>query len=325
MRLGPRLSLGFMLSVAASWAVGCLGPTAGSERGGSPSAAGAAARARPVAFADGQAVYLDQLAGPLLEAAGGQALSELVLSGAIQRLLAVRGLVLDNELINAEKALLLENLDPDNEDSAQLQLRQLRDRRGLGQKRFAALLQRNAGLRFLVREQVVLTSGALERAYRLNHGERYRVRLIVTSTLADAAWLKRKIEAGENFADLAVKHSTDASAARGGLLPPISPEDPTYPEAVRNALVSLDERPAQVSDIVIVDAGFALLRLERKIEAEPVELDDVKDQLTRWLHRDAERLLMEQLARELLADADVVVLDPSLSWQQHKSRLLGQP
>jgi parvulin-like peptidyl-prolyl isomerase len=180
-------------------------------------------------------------------------------------------------------------------------------------------------MRMLVQNQVQVTPDALQQAYRLTYGEKYHARVITVPTLADANRLRGLLAAGEaDFAHLAVTRSTDPSAVQGGLLPPISPADPAFPAVIREALVRLDEQGRTLSDVIAVDNGYALLKLERKTTPEAVEFADVKDELAEQVRRSAERVLMQQLARELLAEADVVVLDPALqqSWERQSDAML---
>ena len=86
----------------------------------------------------------------------------------------------------AEEAIIRQSLSEDEDVAARL-LADLRERRGLGPVRFAALLKRNAGLRRLVEDQVTVTEPAVRQAYRLAHGPAARVRLIVMPTLRGGA------------------------------------------------------------------------------------------------------------------------------------------
>ncbi|MEM9420755.1 MAG: peptidylprolyl isomerase, partial [Planctomycetota bacterium] len=112
------------------------------------------------------------------------------------------------------------------------------------------------------------------------------------------------------------------SKAQGGLLSPIRPEDTSYPSAMRQAIDGLEV--GQVSQPIAIDGGFALLKLEEKIAAAEVEFDDVKDSLELAVRGRTERVLMQQLARELLSGAELVVLDPTLKalWEAQRESLL---
>ena len=184
--------------------------------------------------------------------------------------------------------------------------------------RFGRLLARNAALRLLIQEQVQVTDVALQQAHSLRYGSRYEARLIVVDSLAAAAKLVHEANAGRSFVELVMEHSADSSRANGGLIGPISLADPSYPKAIRQTLARL--KPGDVSQSVALERGFAILKLERKSEAQQVPFDDVKKALTDQVRRQAERLLMERLARTLLDEAKLVVRDPALrtSWDQHK-------
>jgi parvulin-like peptidyl-prolyl isomerase len=285
-----------------------------------------AARQQTMAYVDGEAVTLGALHRPMVEAAGGLALSEVVLDRLLERRLRSAGITLDDQRVQAERRLLAESLGADNADEAARLVQEIRRRRGLGEARFTALLWRNAAMRALVEGRVEVTPEAIERAYRLTYGERYHARIVTVPTLTDANRVRGQLLAGEvEFSDAAIEHSTDPSAVQGGLLPAISPVDPAVPQAIRDTLVRMDRDGRLLSDVVALDSGYALLRLERKSVAQSVELADVEDRLAEDVRRSAERVLMQQLARELLASANVVVLDPSLdaSWQVQRRVLLG--
>lgn len=281
----------------------------------------------PLAYVNGQTVTLGMIQPALLELAGGQVLGEAVVDAMLAQRLSQAGLTLTPQAIETEKALLVETLEPQNEDEATLLLREIRRRRGLGDTRFLNLLRRNAMMRLLVQHQVNVTDDELRQAYRLHYGETYHARVLTVSTLAEASRLRALLTEGKaDFADLAVKRSTDPSAIQGGLLPPISPVDPAFPQVIRDTLVRLDQAGQKLSDVVALDNGYALIHLERKTVPDHVEFADVKERLAEQVRRSAERVLMQQLARELLAEATVVVLDPALdaSWQAQKKAMLGQ-
>jgi parvulin-like peptidyl-prolyl isomerase len=261
---------------------------------------------------------------PLAEAAGGQVLAEWVLDRALARRLAERGLKVDDQAIAFERQMLLEGLSEDADEAARL-LRELRDNRGLGPRRFDQLLARNASMRLLVRDGVQVSDDAVREAFELAYGQRYEARVIVVASAAEAARIARQAREGASFIDLALQHSTDASRAQGGLLPPISLADVTYPDAFRTVLRTLE--PGQVSSPIALGNGFALLKLERKTQAADVKLDDVQEVLRQRVRRRDEALAMQRLARTLLEESDPVILNPTLQagWQQQRRRLGAAP
>ncbi len=262
----------------------------------------------PLAFIDGQPVTLEQMRPGLLETAGRVLLNEMILDRQLDMQLKQRNLQISDKDIAAEKQRLLDTLSDDPDEAARL-LAQLRERRNLGDQRFAAFLTRNAELRALIADQVEVTPAAIRQEYDLTYGPRYRARVIVTATLRQAADLRQRAQS-EDFADLALQHSIDPSAATGGLLEPISAADPAYPQAIREVLMKLE--PNQISDPVSIEGGFAILKLEATIPGSAEALPDVRDKLAEQVRRRAERLLMDQLARQLIAQANVVILDGDL-------------
>jgi parvulin-like peptidyl-prolyl isomerase len=264
----------------------------------------------PVAYVNGQPVTWSQIQTPLIEAGGGQVLVELVMDRSLEQRLAERSLRVSEQDIQAEERLLGETLSRDADQASRL-LRELRNRRGLGDWRYAKLLWRNAAMRMLVQPEVVVNDATLQQAYEIRYGARYEARLIVANQAGEANAIVRRARDGAVFSDLAVQHSIDSSKANGGRIDPINPADPSWPEGVRDAIVKL--QPGEVSDPILMDNGYAILRLERKIDAQAVRFDDVRDQLARHARRDVEQGLMQRLARTTVAESNVTVLDPALS------------
>ncbi len=281
--------------------------------------------ARPVALIDARPVTWGELRESLTEAAGAQALREVILERGLGTLLADRGIAISEDAIAAERTLFITSLDADPNVALRL-LDELRKRQGLGATRFRKLLWQNAALRALVADRVQVTDDAVQRMFDLVHGPKRQARLIMVPNLAEAERVLARVEIGEAFSDIAVEVSTDASAARGGLLEPISRNDETYPAAVREALWQLElvpadspgSSPGNVSNPILLDTGYAIVKLERKFAADDVQLADVRAEMERLVKINQERTLMDQLARTILRGANVTVIDAALSdsWQR---------
>lgn len=261
--------------------------------------------AQPVAFINSQPVTVADLQPGLFDLAGREMLNELILDRAI----AAQHITVTDDDVTAERQRMLTMLADDPDEAARL-LTELRLRRGLSDARFAALLHRNAALRKLVADQVVITPAAVQQAYDIEYGPRFRGRVITTRTLDRAAEL-RVLAEDQPFADLALQYSTDPSSITGGTLPPISPADDTYPKAVRDTLARLGV--GEISQPVSVEGGFAILKLEETIPGSDVPLDKARPDLEQRVRLRMERTLMDQLARRLIAAADVLVLDRDLN------------
>ncbi len=146
-----------------------------------------------------------------------------------------------------------------------------------------------------------------EHGEELNRPERVRARIILrelprnASRAAVAGELDRLREiqamflSGSSFADLAVRYSQDESAAGGGLLPPFERSEAS-PELAR-VIDSLE--PGELSDVVRLPQGLALVQLEGVDEATSVPFEDVALEMRGRLLRERR----EERLRESLAEA----------------------
>ena len=156
--------------------------------------------------------------------------------------------------------------------------------------------------------------------YDIAHGPRRQARLIIAPGLNDAQAAINRVNAGELFADVAVEVSTDTSAARGGLLEPISRADASYPQVMREALWALV--PGELSRPVFLSDRYAVLSLVRVIDADGADFSAVRPDLERLVRLNQERILMDDLARRLLTEATVTIIDDEIkwSWDSRKNR-----
>ena len=146
----------------------------------------------------------------------------------------------------------------------------------------------------------------------------------MTDSLPRASALRERAAGGESFADLASLNSTDASAAQGGLLSPISPADPTYPKAMRQALASMPV--GGISDLIAAEDRFIIMKLQEKLPAEPITFEQARPELEKTVRLEVEGQRMQQAARSMLTEAKVVVLDPALNknWLTQQAKMQGQ-
>ncbi|MAE67498.1 MAG: hypothetical protein CMJ18_24830 [Phycisphaeraceae bacterium] len=277
---------------------------------------------RPLAYVNSQLVGMDQLQPLLIEASGGEVLAEYVLTQLIDARLSEQGLAVGDREVEREREFLLESLSDDPAEAQRL-LVEVRRRRGLGATRFPAMLRRNAGLRLLVQENIAITDQSLRDTYQLIYGPRYECRLITVDAIGSAGEVARRAGAGESFGALASRFSTHVSADRGGVMPPISPQDSAYPAELLRVLGQM--QPGEASDPIAVETGFAILKLERVIAGSSIPFEQVRGDVARIVRRRTERMLQEKLARELLAAAEVTVLDRHLAtrWRRRIGDVLS--
>lgn len=264
---------------------------------------------RPLAMLEGQPIGISTMQARLIEQSGAETLRELRLEAALRKTLLEAELSVEEADTAREETLLLERFSSD-EDTARMVLQTLRRNEGLGPERYAALLWRNAALRMLVKEEIELTPDTLQRLYLLEHGPKMVIRIMVVATLQEAEELHGRLIGGEDFEDLAASRSIDASRDRGGLLDPISSEDPTWPQALRSQIADL--QPGELSGIVFFDDRFAIARLERTLPADDVSFEAVRDEIELAAQLSQERLRMAELAGRLGIKPKIKVLDPVL-------------
>jgi parvulin-like peptidyl-prolyl isomerase len=260
---------------------------------------------------DGNQVAAEALWPALAEASGATVLREAALDRALSLELQKRRITVTAADTEAERSLLLDSLSAERESAARL-LEALRRREGLGPNRFAALLERNAALRALVRDQVQITDEALRTAWDMLSGPRRQVRIMSLGSLPEADRAAAAVRGGQSFIDVAVERSVDQSAARGGLLEPFARSDPSYPESLRQAAFSL--QPGQLSSPILLPQGYVICTLVGERPGSGQSFDAMRPQLERSVRLSQERLLMDQLARRLLRETRVTVFDDSLNW-----------
>ncbi len=282
---------------------------------------------RVVALVGDRALGWGDLAQELAEAAGGQILEETALRIALEETCRARGLSVPADAVNAERRLLAELLASSADvsaDDAERLVADVRARRGRGERRFEALLWRNAALRMLVRKDalVQVSDADIDTAYALKHGPRFRARLILVTTMEQAEQVKARLAGGESFADVAAQISVDPSSARGGMLDPFSPSDARYPVAVRRALADLPDGATSLPIAVTwgeatgAISGFAVLKREGTISppGQAPQIDTVRATLEREIRTVRERAEMDKLARALLEQTRISAMDGSLNW-----------
>ncbi|MBL8991463.1 MAG: peptidyl-prolyl cis-trans isomerase [Phycisphaerae bacterium] len=286
--------------------------------------------ARPVAIIDDAAVTWNDLRPALCEAAGAAVLADAVLDVRLSRRAAARGIAVTDGDLARERDLLLERLPAQDPDRAADVLGTLRRARGLGDARFPALLRRNALLRALVADAVVINDAVLRQAYAVKYGPRTVGRVIAVSTQQEAAEIHRDIArlaaaarpAGAApddesvpahlFGQFAAERSRDASAARAGQLEPFSLDDPDTPAALRSAAATL--AVGRMSRVLALDSGYAILLVTGRVPAADVPFESVRDALEAESRLRQQRMLMQDLADRLLAEPGVSVMDRDLGW-----------
>jgi parvulin-like peptidyl-prolyl isomerase len=268
-----------------------------------------------VALVENTPIHADDLTPSLFELAGREALREQVLDILLRQELARRGLSVSNDAVDRERSLFDERISSTGlKGDSGVMATEVYRARGLGPVRRQAMFWRNAALRLLTDDTVEVSDSDVDTAMELAYGPKVNARVIVTETERDAAEVLRLLGPSPSssvFARLAERHSIDPTSSRGGLLQPIHLADSNYPVAVRELLGAAST--GSLSSIIPLEDGAAILLKEGTSPAS-IPPAGARLRLKRELEVQLERGAMDAIARRLISEARVDVLDRSLGW-----------
>ena len=114
-----------------------------------------------------------------------------------------------------------------------------------------------------------------------------------------------RLDAGEEFAELAQEYSDDPSAQQGGDLGEFGPGE-MVPE-FEAAAFALEE--GEISDPVRSDFGYHLIQLNQKLELSEDELAEQEDQIRNRIVNEREQQIIRDWLEELKAEAEIEIKD----------------
>ena len=169
-----------------------------------------------------------------------------------------------------------------------------------------------------LRQGVIVSSRETERYYNDNielfsTPEQVRASHILFKTEGkDEAAVKAAAEkvlaeakGGADFAELAKKHSQDTSAQGGGDLGLVGRGQTVKPfEDVAFTL-----KPGEVSEVVVTDFGYHIIKVEARQGGQAVALDTVRDQVRQFLVNRKTQEQLQALVESLRKSAQVQVLE----------------
>ena len=269
----------------------------------------------------------DRLMQFLVETRGLDALLNLMQLELAEEQARRRGVSVGEAEIRAETQRTLDDAFRGNEGVTEADYGQLLDQllaqQQLSRAEFDVIVRTNANLRAVARDAVreKVDEEVLQRAFRARYGEQARVRVIGVETLPEVQAVRQRLDAGEEFADVAAEANADPELRRTrGELPPFTRQS-DYPEPFKEAAFGL--AVGGVSEAVQAGDGYAVVKLEELIPPKVVEFADVRDELAEQLAEEqAQRAipaLRRRLAAVLMTDA-LEVGDPRLA-EQLKARI----
>lgn len=139
------------------------------------------------------------------------------------------------------------------------------------------------------------------------HADEVRVRHIVTDTRAKAEEILKRIQSGENFAELAVKHSISPDRAQGGALGYY--ERGVYPTVFDKAF---DMNHGEVSAIVESEYGFHIFKLLDKRPAGFKSLEEVAAVIQKKLFEEKLKSHYKMFINKARQEVSVKIIEENL-------------
>lgn len=139
----------------------------------------------------------------------------------------------------------------------------------------------------LLTKDVVVSNKELKSYYEKNKEQfnvppAYHLAQIIVKTKEEAKEAIKELSQGSNFSALAMERSVDEfSANEGGDIGYISDDDDRYPSEYINTAKTLKD--GAYSDPIKVDKGYAILKLEGKINGKKYSFNAVKEQIRRQI------------------------------------------
>lgn len=117
--------------------------------------------------------------------------------------------------------------------------------------------------------------------------------------------LRKRIDAGEDFAELAMQHSDDPRGRTGGLLKPRNPDAFESPYDVL-AAKSKEMKPGQVAGPIEAPGRFFLMKVEDKQDQAYQPLAEVQDQVREEILRERHVAALKELETEVFQQVRTV-------------------
>lgn len=251
-----------------------------------------------VAVVNGQNITKQQLYELLVNTYGEDALDVLIRRTLIVQEAEKEGVTITRQelekklttLIESEIYALMRAYKIEDKESLKNELQKLDSDITDLEKKLARKLKSQAKVELLAEKvmdkKIVITEKDLKEAYENEYGEKIEARQIVFKLRRDAEDAAEKLRLGADFATMAQKMSIDrASAARGGMMQPFSPND-----SLGQKVAHL--KPGEISSIIQTDYGYHILKIIDRKKAKNKSFESVKDEL--------EKIVRNQISRERL-------------------------
>ncbi len=269
---------------------------------------------------NGVPVAKSRLVDLLLESHGVALTEQLIVLEAARRDAAEKGIVVSQADIEREYTRSLDGLLGDvaagdsealRKQAAETLLDDMLASRNSSRRAYMIVMERNAILRKIVEPDIALDEEAISLEFDRLYGKRIEIRHIQTASNEDLQQLLHERAMGAEFGVLAMRYSANrATAERLGLLPPFAENDLEIPEPIRREAFLLP--PGQDSTPIYVDGWYHVIRVERRIAAEPVSLDAVREAVESSVRERLVDAAMRAAHAAMFQESEIEIHDPKL-------------
>lgn len=249
-------------------------------------------------------VTMSELNGPLVDAYGLNVLLNLVQLELAQKQAEETKVSVTDADVAAERDFTLKKMFADAEKADYDKLfEQFLTQQRITRPEFDIVMRINANLRKVAEPMLAgkITDDGLQEAFRALYGEKVKVRHIQAANLQEIQEARARLEK-EPFEKVARELSRNArTKAAGGDLPEFSRAMVGLPEAFKDAAFALKE--GAVSDPIMADGAYHLIKLEKRIAPTAVKFEDVKESIRADLHERAIQATIRELRNQIGAAA----------------------
>lgn len=250
-----------------------------------------------------------------------QVLTQLVFTSIFEQWAEELDITVTDEEVDEERAEVVEQLGGEE------QLTAAAEQAGLSSEEVNDEL-RSSVLQDKVVEEVggdaEVSDEDIEAFYQENQATRFstkaRARHILVETEAKAKELLKQIENGADFAEIAMKESTDeGSGAQGGDLGEFDPAQmaPPFAQAVLSANIG------QVVGPVRTQFGFHLIEVQERTDAQ--ELEDAREEIRSELQAGQREQAFQEKLQQRAKDAEITVNPRFGVWDPESGQVQPEP
>lgn len=274
-----------------------------------------------MATVNGRPIARERMVDLLVRSRGAELLEQFIVLEAADGLAAQRGLTVTDAEVQAEYDRTLNEISSPatgsqpsmfDRPAAETILKSLLIQRGFSREEYMLGMRRNALLRRLASEEQVVTEAQVRAEFVRQYGPRVRVQVVKVPALSEAPRLKEQLIAqGTAQSLMAQAPPAESPPLEAEPLAPFSVEDEDIPAIIRQTAFTL--QPGQVSDVLRIENGYALLRVEERMAGqEGINFDAVRSDLEARIQERSTQRAMASMYERLFRESQLKIHDSTL-------------